>query len=168
MVIWTRYLVKSQCSVSVSQRNPPFVRQSPISSAVLRKQKSNRCLLCTFKSTVSSYCFFLFFNMQCMCVCAHASVSFKGHGSIYRQSQSKKSSCESLHMRSGDAFSFRILRSFFAMHVRVRVHVRGRLHSLNSTVIDMGVRHCLGVGSSFGFLSWLHYPGDVSVALLIH
>lgn len=28
------------------------------------------------------------------------------------------------------------------MRVRVRVHVRGRLHSLNSTVIDMGVRHC--------------------------
>lgn len=106
-----------------------------------------------FKSLPLENCTFQFhsllllFFMQCVCVRVHASASLKGHGSTsavlvrVRQVPGEKVLVRILTRAIREA-PVTLLGSVFAMRVRVRVHVRGRLHSLNSTVIDMGVRHC--------------------------
>ncbi len=77
----------------------------------------------------------------------HASVSLKGHGSMLavlvrvHQVPDEKVLVRILTRAIQEA-PVTLLGSVFAMRVKVRVHVKGRLHSLNSTVIDMGVRHC--------------------------
>ncbi len=93
---------------------------------------------------VSSFCFLC---RVCVRVRMHASVSLKGHGSMLvvlvrvHQVPDEKVLVRILTRAIQEA-PVTLLGSVFAMRVKVRVHVKGRLHSLNSTVIDMGVRHC--------------------------